>query len=113
MLDEHKITVWICFGSQIFWEFLGDHGRSLGLSDLYSFHHIPRNVLSPAAPTGHVQCVGSVFSALQMDVCGDLFSVPCFSEGIHATVKCSWTVESNKSQFLRAGGKFRTHHPGK
>lgn len=38
-----------------------------------------------------------------MDVCGDFFSVPCIFEGIHSTVKCSGTMESSKSQFLRAG----------
>lgn len=50
--------------------FGSDCGRSLGVSDFYSFHHgsvpgvPPRTVPSPAAPTGHVQCVGPDLSAL-------------------------------------------------
>lgn len=113
MLDEHKTTVWIfslsaprSFGS--FSVTVADHlvfliptasAMSPGVFQVQMYLLVICNVLDLSSVP---------FRRIFVEI-----SVPCFSEGIHSTVKCSWTVESIKSQFLRAADEFRTHHPGK
>lgn len=116
MRDEHKTTVWGFFLSapRSFGSFLvtvADHSVSLTSA---------ASTVSPGVFPAQlhllVTCKGLELSSVPFRwMFVEIYFLLCafLRASIPQWMDSSWTVESNKSQFLRAGDEFRTHHPGK